>query len=172
MEAKLRLSGIVNDSIVDGDGIRMTVFVQGCPHRCEGCHNPQTHDFNGGYDKTIKEIFEDYKKNPLLSGITFSGGEPFCQAEQLVKLAKAVREIGGNIWSYSGYTFEEIVAGKIPFGRELLENIDVLVDGKFMLEEKNLTLWFRGSENQRVIDVKKSLEANEVVLYALEEEAF
>lgn len=172
MEAKLRLSGIVNDSIVDGDGIRMTVFVQGCPHRCEGCHNPQTHDFNGGYDKTIKEIFEDYKKNPLLSGITFSGGEPFCQAEQLVKLAKAVRGIGGNIWSYSGYTFEEIVAGKIPFGRELLENIDVLVDGKFMLEEKNLTLWFRGSENQRVIDVKKSLEANEVVLYALEEEAF
>lgn len=169
MNDEINISEIIEDSIVDGTGIRMTVFVQGCPHRCEGCHNPQTHDFNGGKIETVGEILDRYKRNPLLSGITFSGGEPFCQAAPLAKLTRAIKKAGGDVWSYSGYTFEQILNGCTEGARELLNEIDVLVDGKFVLEQRNLTLWFRGSENQRVIDVKKSLENNHVVLYDLEE---
>lgn len=169
MNDEINISEIIEDSIVDGTGIRMTVFVQGCPHRCEGCHNPQTHDFNGGKIETVEEILDRYKRNPLLSGITLSGGEPFCQAAPLAKLARAIKKAGGDVWSYSGYTFEQILNECAKGARELLNEIDVLVDGKFVLQQRNLTLWFRGSENQRVIDVKKSLEKNHVVLYDLEE---
>ena len=169
METKhsLRLSGVIGDSIVDGKGIRMTVFVQGCPHHCPGCHNPQTHDFSGGYEDTVERLIQKFKADPLQCGVTLSGGEPFCQAEALSVLASEVKALGKNVWVYSGYTFEELVSGTIPFAKELLSYCDVLVDGRFLMEQRNLTLPFRGSENQRLIDVQASLEQNKPVLYTL-----
>ena len=105
---ELRIAGTVNDSIVDGPGIRFSIFVQGCPHNCEGCHNPQTHDFNGGAIFTTEELLDKVKGNPLLDGVTFSGGEPFCQAEALAKLGKDIKALGLNIITYTGYTFEQL----------------------------------------------------------------
>jgi len=112
MDYNLRLSGTVNDSIVDGPGIRYTVFVQGCPHHCPGCHNPQTHDFEGGKVADTEEIIAKFRKNPLLDGITLSGGEPFCQSEACAEIARNARNLGLNVWSYSGYTYEELISGK------------------------------------------------------------
>ena len=119
METKhsLRLSGVIGDSIVDGKGIRMTVFVQGCPHHCPGCHNPQTHDFSGGYEDTVEHLIQKFKEDPLQCGVTLSGGEPFCQAEALSVLASEVKALGKNVWVYSGYTFVELVSGAIPFSK-------------------------------------------------------
>lgn len=163
----LRLSGIVGDSIVDGKGIRMTVFTQGCPHHCPGCHNPQTHDFKAGYDESIASVLHKLLADPLQCGVTLSGGEPFCQAEALAELCREVHANGKNVWAYSGYTFEEIISGKVPHGMELLEQCDVLVDGRFILEQRDLNLLFRGSRNQRLIDVKASLAAKQAVELAL-----
>ncbi|MBE5039676.1 anaerobic ribonucleoside-triphosphate reductase activating protein [Ructibacterium gallinarum] len=162
----LRISGIEPESIVDGPGIRYVVFVQGCPHHCKGCHNPQTHDFDGGHDQAIEEILDEIKKNPLLSGVTFSGGEPFCQPEPLTELGKEVKKLGLNLVCYSGYTFEELIklSEKVPAVMELLQLSDLLVDGRFVLEEKSLMLKFRGSRNQRIVDVPASLAKGEVVL--------
>lgn len=162
----LRLAGVINESIVDGPGIRMTVFVQGCPHHCKGCHNSQTWDFDGGYDRTVSDIIEKAKKNPLLKGLTLSGGEPFCQAEALAVLARQAHANKFDVFAYSGYTFEELTAGaqEHPEWMELLRECDYLVDGRFELEKKSLMLHFRGSTNQRVLDVKKSLEQNQAVL--------
>lgn len=163
---KLRIADIINDSIVDGPGFRMTVFTQGCPHNCEGCHNPQTHDFNGGRDIEISEIVDKFKKNPLLSGITLSGGEPFCQPAECALLAKEIKALGKNVISYSGYTFEKLLEkARTDSGtKALLESIDILIDGPFILSKKSLALKFRGSSNQRVIDVVKSLEKGEAVI--------
>ena len=160
--SELRISGIVPESIVDGPGIRYTVFVQGCPHHCEGCHNPQTHDFEGGRLVDIADIINEIQRNPLLSGATFSGGEPFCQPEVLFELGKAIKETGLNLVCYSGYTFEELLV--LPAIKELLSLTDILIDGKFVLKEKSLMLKFRGSKNQRIIDVKKSLDKGEAVI--------
>lgn len=172
MTAKtIQLSGLVGDSIVDGPGLRLTVFTQGCPHHCEGCHNPQTHDFAGGYPATAEEIVKRLQDDPLQQGITLSGGEPFCQAEALLPLCRQVRALGKNIWAYSGYTFEELTAASAPpHAAELLALCDVLVDGRFVLAKRNLNLFYRGSENQRVIDVQASLERNQVVLLPIEGE--
>ena len=161
----LRIAGVARESIVDGPGIRFTVFTQGCKHYCHGCHNPQTHDFNGGNVINIDSLVEQIKKNPLLDGITLSGGEPFEQAAQCSMLARRVHEMKLNVMTYSGYTFEEILAGmnERPDWNELLRETDILVDGRFELEKKNILLRFRGSENQRLIDVKKSLKAGAVV---------
>ena len=163
----LRLSGIVGDSIVDGKGIRMTVFTQGCPHHCPGCHNPHTHDFKGGYDETLESVLNKFLSDPLQCGVTLSGGEPFCQAKALAELCREVHRHNKNVWAYSGYTFEEIFEGKVPHGMELLEQVDVLVDGRFVLEERDLNLLFRGSRNQRLIDVKASFAAEKAVELAL-----
>ncbi len=162
---KIRTAGIVNDSIVDGPGIRMVLFVQGCPHNCEGCHNPLTHDFDGGEDKTIAEILDKIKSNPLLDGITFSGGEPFCQAGKLAYLGGIVKEWGLNIITYTGYTFEYLIRSSNDDNkyRQLLEVTDYLIDGPFILEKKSMLLKFRGSENQRIIDVPESLKAGRIV---------
>ena len=156
----LRIAGLVNDSIVDGPGIRYTIFVQGCPHNCRGCHNPQTHDFTGGYDIKIEEIYENIIKNPLLTGVTFSGGEPFCQAKSLYNLAYRLKKRGYDIITYTGYTFEYLLENSNDenYYKELLEEIDILVDGKFDEEKKSYTLKFRGSSNQRFIDCKESLK--------------
>ena len=160
----LRLAGVINESIVDGPGIRMTVFVQGCPHRCEGCHNSHTWSFDGGYDLEVDDIIKTAAKNPLLKGLTLSGGEPFSQAKALSELAQKAHDIGLDIFTYSGYTFEEIIASEDPDWKALLEQSDYLVDGRFDLSQKSLELRFRGSKNQRVLDVKKSLAEGCAVL--------
>lgn len=165
-EKKLRIAGVVKESIVDGPGIRFVVFCQGCPHGCPGCHNAVTHDFDGGYDCSIETILKEIDRNPLLSGVTFSGGEPVCQPEGFLALAEGVKERGLDIIMYSGYTFEEISAmakERKPL-KELFSRIDILIDGRYMESQRDLTLRFRGSRNQRVIDVKSSLKQGKVVL--------
>jgi anaerobic ribonucleoside-triphosphate reductase activating protein len=164
---KLRVSGTVNDSIVDGPGFRFVVFMQGCEKRCKGCHNPSTWDKNGGYEITFAEIMESIKGNPLLDGVTFSGGEPFLQAPAVSDLARLIKETTSlNIISYSGYTFEYLLENATPENAylELLKTIDILVDGEFVLEEKSFDLSFRGSKNQRSIDVKRSLSEGKVII--------
>lgn len=158
--ACLRIAGITDDSIVDGPGIRLTVFVQGCPHNCEGCQNPQTHDFSAGTDMTVGEIMDRINANPLLDGVTFSGGEPFCQAEALSELGRLIHKKGLNVITYSGYTYEYLKNNSDCENNydKLLDVSDYLVDGPFVLSRKDLLLKFRGSGNQRIIDVKKSRE--------------
>lgn len=159
----IRISGIVKESIVDGPGLRYTIFTQGCPHRCEGCHNPHTFDFNGGYEIEIKEILSQIDSNPLLSGVTFSGGEPVSQIKALLPLARAIKERGLSIILYSGYLFEEILLKRD--GRNFLSYVDILVDGRFEIDKRSLELDFKGSKNQRVIDVAKSIAEDSVVIY-------
>ena len=161
----MRIANVVSDSIVDGPGLRFTVFTQGCPHKCPGCHNPQTHDFSGGEELSTDEIIKKLLSNPLTDGITFSGGEPFEQASDCAVIAAAARQHGLNVWCYSGYTFEELLEkSRVDSGvMELLKLTDVLVDGKFILEEKSYNVPWRGSRNQRLIDVKKSLEQQSAV---------
>ena len=158
----LDLAGIVNDSIVDGPGIRMTVFAQGCPHHCQGCHNPETWQFGYGTPMEEERIADSVGTNPLCRGVTFSGGEPFAQAEGFEKLAKLLKSRGYEVASYSGYTFEQLINGT-DAQKELLQSIDVLIDGRFELSQRSLEIPFRGSKNQRIIDVKKSLTAGEPV---------
>ena len=158
----LNLSGIVGDSIVDGPGIRTTIFSQGCPHHCPGCHNPETWDFGCGTDMDEETLLEIVLSNPLCRGVTFSGGEPFAQAAGFAKLARLLKEKGYEVASYSGYTFEELLAGS-PEQRQLLESIDVLIDGPFLMAERSLELVFRGSRNQRILDVPASLAAGKAV---------
>ena len=167
---KLRIAGTVNDSIVDGPGIRYTIFTQGCPHHCPGCHNPQTHDFAGGQDADVENILKEIFNNPILSGVTFSGGEPFCQADALVPIAEAIKEKGKHLMIYTGYLLEHLQKMENTGVKRLLELADVIVDGPFILAEKNLTLSYRGSENQRVIDMVKTRKSGEVVLYRSEYE--
>lgn len=165
MGTKLNLSGVVSESIVDGPGIRMTIFTQGCPHHCKGCHNPETWAFEPRHSGDVDKIIAAALKNPLLQGLTFSGGEPFCQAEALAELGKKCHENGLNVMSYTGYTFETLVSGfdEHPEWEKLLQECDYLVDGPFILEEKSLMLLFRGSRNQRFLDVKKSLAQGKAV---------
>lgn len=160
----LRIAGTVNDSIVDGDGIRFTIFTQGCPHHCKGCHNPQTHDFNGGKIVGTDELLEKIKENPLLDGVTFSGGEPFCQAQGLAVLGKEIKSLGLNITTYTGYTFEELYTNRDKnHWDELLDVTDILIDGRFVPELKDWTIKFRGSSNQRYIDCQESLKEGRAV---------
>ncbi|MBE6933912.1 MAG: anaerobic ribonucleoside-triphosphate reductase activating protein [Ruminococcaceae bacterium] len=152
----LDLSGIVSDSIVDGPGIRVTVFSQGCPHHCPGCHNPETWDFGCGTQLTVQQVLEIVQSNPLCRGVTFSGGEPFAQAEGFAELARLLKCRGYEVASYTGYTFEQLYTGT-PAQRQLLETIDVLIDGPFLMAEKSMEVSFRGSKNQRILDVPASL---------------
>ena len=160
----IRIAGVVRESIVDGPGLRFAVFCQGCPHGCPGCHNQETHDFKGGYDCEISKIIAAVDANPLLDGVTFSGGEPFCQPEAFLELAKELKNRNLNLMAYSGYTYEELKEMKNPAVDELLGLLDYLVDGRFIQNQKDLTLLFRGSKNQRVIDMPKTLEKNQVIL--------
>ena len=161
---KIRLAGIVDESIVDGKGIRMTVFTQGCPHHCPGCHNPQTHDFTGGTEEDTDEIFERFCENPLLRGITFSGGEPFCQPVPLKALADRVHSVKKDVTIYTGWTYEQLIAMHDPDVDALLSVCDVLVDGPFVEALKDPDLLFRGSENQRLIDMRATHETGNIVL--------
>ncbi|WP_252236849.1 anaerobic ribonucleoside-triphosphate reductase activating protein [Clostridium sp. CH2] len=167
MDKKIRLSGIAYESLVNGPGIRRVFFSQGCNHNCKGCFNPDTHDFNGGEEKEIDELIEDVLCNPMIKGITFSGGDPFERADEFSYMAKIFKENNKNIWCYTGYKFEYINDNlEINKGwKDLINNIDVLVDGKFEEDKKEDGLKFRGSSNQRIIDVKKSLKSNKVVIF-------
>ena len=166
----LRIAGTVQDSIVDGPGIRYVIFTQGCPHHCPGCHNPQTHDFGGGTDADADLILHQIFHNPLISGVTFSGGEPFAQAEALVPIAEAVKARQMHLMIYTGYLLEDLQKSERSGVQRLLELSDILVDGPFVLAKRNLTLSYRGSENQRVIDLLQTREKGEVVLYRSEYE--
>ena len=163
----INVCGIERESIVDGPGFRYVLFVQGCPHRCPGCHNPESHDFNGGTGMTVTEIFADIMKNPHLKGVTFSGGEPFEQTDALVDLGHMIRDAGLSLMSYSGYTLEELKARHDSSTDELLDMLDILVDGRYVESLRNLTLVYRGSENQRVIDMKKTLSTGHLTLVDL-----
>lgn len=165
---KIRLaSPIQYDSIVDGEGMRAVLWTQGCPHNCPGCHNPKTHDFNGGFIAETSEIMEELKDSlKYQDGITLSGGDPFMQAEAVNQIAEYVSQLGKNVWAYTGFTFEELMdMSKTNIHiMELLNNVNVLVDGKFILAEKSMDLYYKGSRNQRIIDVKKSFNSGKVVL--------
>ncbi|MEG0392692.1 MAG: anaerobic ribonucleoside-triphosphate reductase activating protein [Anaerovoracaceae bacterium] len=165
-EYTLNLAGVVRESIVDGPGFRFTVFAQGCPHGCPECHNPETHDFHGGKETPIWKILREVDKNPLLQGVTFSGGEPVCQAEAFVALAKEVKKRKLDIVLFSGYTYEELfaMAKKETKVAELLEQVDLLIDGKFKPSQKDLSLQFRGSRNQRIIDMNETRKRGEITL--------
>ena len=154
----IRIAGTVNDSIVDGPGLRFTVFVQGCASACEGCQNPQTWDRLGGKEVEIDEIVGKIRKNPLLSGVTLSGGEPFLQAEECAEIARAAHGMRLNVWVYTGYWFEDIYEANLPEWDSLLEWTDVLVDGPFIESMKSYEAKFRGSWNQRLIWVPASFE--------------
>ena len=158
----LNVAGFANDSIVDGPGIRFTIFFQGCPHHCPGCQNPETWPMEGGTPFTAEQIVQRAKSNPLARGITLSGGEPFAQAEEMIPLVKLLRQSGYEVASYTGYTFEELMAGT-PAQKELLSMLDTIVDGRFMQEHLTLDLRFRGSRNQRILNVPNSLAAGEAV---------
>lgn len=166
MEIRLA-SPIQYDSIVDGEGMRAVIWTQGCPHNCEGCHNPSTHDFKGGFITDTETLIEELKENlRFQDGITLSGGDPFMQPEAVLEIAKYAQECDKNVWAYTGFTYEVLLkmGKKNKAIMDLLNYVDVLVDGKFMLELKSLDLFYMGSRNQRVIDVKKSLKSNETVL--------
>ena len=154
----LELSAIVTDSIVDGPGIRATVFSQGCPHHCEGCHNPETWPFGCGTPIEEETVVSIIRENPLCRGVTFSGGEPFAQAEAFCKLAGLLKAQGYEVASYTGFTFEQLCQGTAA-QRALLETIDVLIDGPYIQAQRTLEAPFRGSRNQRILDVKASLAA-------------
>ena len=158
----LELSAIVTDSIVDGPGIRATVFSQGCPHHCEGCHNPETWPFGCGTPIEEEAVVSIIRENPLCRGVTFSGGEPFAQAEAFCKLAGLLKAQGYEVASYTGFTFEQLCKGT-DAQKALLETIDVLIDGPYIQAQRTLEAPFRGSRNQRILDVKASLAAGHAV---------
>ena len=164
-EMDMRIANLVADSIVDGPGLRCTVFTQGCPHRCPGCHNPDTHTPDGGREVSVAELAEQLFANPLTSGLTLSGGEPFCQAEACAALASLAWERGLNVWVYTGYEYEALLERGDPHVMALLEHTHVLVDGPFVESMKSYDALFRGSSNQRLIDVPQSLETGTVVLW-------
>lgn len=167
---QVRIAGIEPESFVDGPGIRLTVFTQGCKHNCLECHNPQTHDFNGGHLISLAEILSMIEENPLLDGVTFSGGDPMEQAEALVPLAREIKERGLNLVIFTGYVFENILSRReqYPHMYELLTFADMLVDGPFVLSKRCLDLKFRGSRNQRLIDVPMSLSQGRAVLHPIQ----
>ena len=151
----IRISGIVGESIVDGPGIRYVIFAQGCPHGCEGCHNETALDFSGGREYEVQKIIEEIEKKPLIDGVTFSGGEPFCQPAAFMGIAAKLKEKNINIVTYTGYTYEELsaLAERDGYVKGLLGYTDILVDGLFVLEKRDLSLQFKGSVNQRYIDM-------------------
>ncbi|MBQ3469796.1 anaerobic ribonucleoside-triphosphate reductase activating protein [Candidatus Saccharibacteria bacterium] len=151
----MRLSGpLEHDNIVNGYGLRAVLWTQGCFRRCKGCQNPETWDFNGGFEVSVSEIKDRLKKFKGQAGITFCGGEPFEQPEDCKEIADWCRkELGWNIWSFSGYTYEQLKkAGGAKW--EFVKSLDALIDGPFILEQRDLTLKFRGSRNQRLLHLK------------------
>ena len=168
----IRICGVVRESIVDGPGLRFVLFTQGCPHHCPGCHNPESHALDGGYEVTAEKVLEEFKKNPLLKGITLSGGDPILQAGELASSWERVQTSGDAVTSNTGYTYEELMEmQKTDEGiRQLLEETDTLVDGRFILAQRDLTLIYKGSRNQRIIDMNRTRAEGKLVLDPVEEE--
>ena len=158
----MRIAGLAHDSIVDGPGLRLTVFFQGCHHHCPGCQNPATWPFEGGEEYTVEQLVAQAKKSPLCRGVTLSGGEPFDQAAEAAQLAAALKAAGYEVAAYTGFTFEQLLNADED-RRALLQNLDVLVDGPFVQAEMSLELRFRGSRNQRILNVPASLAAGQSV---------
>lgn len=170
-DLNLQIAGIIKESIVDGPGIRLVIFTQGCPHHCKGCHNQSSWDLNGGKMYPISRILSEIKKNPLLDGVTFSGGEPFLQAFPLSILGKEIQSLGLNLMTYTGYTWENLNVMMIdqPEIQALLKVTDWLVDGPFEEAQKSIELRFRGSSNQRILDVRESFLFNQPIQSNLQE---
>jgi len=160
-------SDLQSDSIVDGPGLRTVIWTQGCGHKCPGCQNPQTWDFKGGGEVPLDMVYEAIDELEYQTGITFSGGDPMYQPYACTEIAKYCKDKGYNIWVYTGFTYEELMkmSKKDKIYLEFLKYVDVLVDGRFILKERNLNLLFRGSSNQRLIDVPKTLKSKEIVLF-------
>ena len=168
---KIRLAAdLQTDSIVDGKGIRTVIWTQGCSHNCPGCHNPNTHSFEGGDLVSIDDVIEAIDDLEGQDGVTFSGGDPMFQPKQCAILAKKVHDLGMDVWAYTGFTYEELIEKGNDDVLDFLSEIDVLIDGKFEQDKKSLDLEFRGSSNQRIIDVPKSLENHEVILLELKKQ--
>ncbi|MCK8827909.1 anaerobic ribonucleoside-triphosphate reductase activating protein [Natroniella acetigena] len=160
---QLRLAGITPESVVDGPGVRFTIFAQGCKHQCSGCHNPATHSFKAGKMFEIEEIIEQIKEKALITGVTFSGGDPFFQAAEFAQLGQQIKELDQklDIITYTGFLYEELIQDQEKLS--LVKVTDVLIDGLFEEAKQDLSLNYRGSSNQRVIDVKKSLRTDKIV---------
>lgn len=166
----LKIAGYKKHSFVDGPGVRFTVFTQGCPHACPGCHNPETWDAAGGFPIETEDLIALIRGTRYLDGVTLSGGDPMMQADACAEIARAVRAAGLPLWVYTGYTFEQIrdgVAGDAA--KRMLPEIDVLVDGRFIQSRKDASVLWRGSSNQRLVDVQASLAQGEPVPYETEE---
>ena len=163
----MRYSGVIYNDITAAPGLCVTFFTQGCPHQCHGCHNPNTWDFEGGKDTSFEKILNAIDENPLLAGVTFSGGEPFCQAEGFAALADEIHKRNLDIVTFTGYTLEELreMAKTDSAVEDLLNKTDLLIDGPYIKEERDLTLQFRGSRNQRIIDMKATGNAEIPVLW-------
>ncbi|MBC7765349.1 MAG: anaerobic ribonucleoside-triphosphate reductase activating protein [Hyphomonadaceae bacterium] len=164
---KIRIAHCIKESIVDGPGLRYVIFAQGCKHNCPACFNPLTHPFEGGNEVDVETLLEDIKSNPLLRGVTCSGGDPMEQPAGFSQLASGAKKLGKDVWVYTGYTFEQLLAMSVEQKSisTFLNQIDVLVDGMFIEERKHMDLRYRGSSNQRLIDVQKSLKDKRVVLW-------
>lgn len=166
----IRLYGTAIDSIVDGPGLRYAVFTQGCSHRCKGCHNPDSWSLEGGYDASIEELAEEIRSNKLISGVTLSGGDPLLQSEACIELARRLKDTGYDLWIYSGFLYEDIMSGaQGEAAVELLSLCDVLVDGPFVEDLHDYELKWRGSTNQRLIDLRKSREAGVPIFWESDE---
>lgn len=166
MDKNIRLAGILSESLVNGNGLRRVYFSQGCKHNCKGCFNPHTHNFNDGILLDMDTLIKDVKSNPMITGITFSGGDPLEQADKFAYMAYRFKKLGLSVWCYTGYEFEYILKNKFERNgwTELLNNVDVLIDGKFIEELKNNNIKFRGSSNQRLINIQESLKQNKIIL--------
>ena len=154
-DLQVRVAGIVQDSVVDGPGLRNVVFAQGCMHGCPGCHNPQAQPMGGGALMSVAELWGEVRGNPLTMGLTISGGEPFLQPRPLAALARLAKGAGLSVWVFTGFVFEQLLAGEGNMA--LLRYADVLVDGPFVQELKTYSLPWRGSSNQRLINVRRQL---------------
>lgn len=164
MDDFLSVGGIEPESIVDGPGFRFAVFLQGCPFSCRGCHNEQLQTFEGGKMMRISEILAEIKGNALLDGLTLSGGEPFAQSGACAGLARAVKELGLSVMVFTGYVWEDLIAAGRSDFMALISVADIIVDGPFIMEMRDIDLSFRGSSNQRIIDVRGSLKSGRTVL--------
>lgn len=164
MKRSIRLSAPLQfDSVVDGEGLRCVLWTQGCKHHCKGCHNPETHDFNGGFEAELEDLMQQMKERFYLDGITFSGGDPMEQAESCTVLAKYAHQLGWDVWCYTGYRYEVLIQLNNEEINQFLHEIDVLVDGPFIQEKRSLDILFRGSSNQRLIDVQESLKNKTII---------
>ena len=160
----MKISGIVEESIVDGPGVRFTIFFQGCTHNCYKCHNPNTHDINKGKEISVDQLICNIKELPYIDGVTLSGGDPLMQIEECVELCKKIKQLNLNIMVYTGYTYETLLKMSNPKYQELLKYIDYLVDGPFIYSLLDLTLKYKGSSNQRIIDIKETKKNNKIVI--------